>query len=242
MHNGTLLESIWGGAISTTQSRMSVEIQYLLKLMLPHPTVCFNASSAISYNRIIPEGIELLPALPLGDVLSEELSTDVPYGSMIVLLKEQNNKAAFSRSDISFQLGILIGDMLLGIIGDGIFPLQYETDALRVMANSYCSFIEKLAIEHRKICATSFQNGLSQSVNEYWTGPTNNTVDAKYYANKSAFFSNSQKTVWKHEPSQKCVNLSKIYNKLSNCSAWKKDIVAAVLGEIVPYSSQVYHH
>jgi len=250
MHSGTLLEGIWEGSVIPTQSRLSKEIRRLLKLMFPLHTVCLSANSAVTCSHIIPEETELLPALPLGDILAEELSENIPRGSMIVVLKERDCKAAMSKSDISFQLGLIIGDVLLGIVGEGIFPLQYETEALRVMANSYCSLAESLERKQKKICSTSFHNGLSQSVSEYWNGPIQNSSNAsKVMVNNPSemmLFGQNLKVasphIWMREANQKRINLSEIYGKLRKSHVWKKDIAEAVLGKILSDTDQVYNH
>jgi len=247
MHNKTLLEGIWQGDLASTQSRVTKEIQHLLMLMLPLHTVCLSANSTVTCSRIIPEEIELLPALPLGDILAEELSTIIPPRSLIVVLKDHDCKAAGSNQDISFLLGLIIGDALLGIVGDGVFPLQYETEALQVMANSYCSQAERLERKQKKICLTSFQNGLSKSISEYWNGPAQNTKKvARKSSDEMELFCWCLKAtspyVWSRKANQKHVNLSKIYGKSRNYHTWKADIVEAVLGEILSDTDQIYNH
>lgn len=250
MQSETLLEGIWEGGVISTQSRLSKEIKQLLKLMLPLHTVCLSANSAVTCSRIIPEEIELLPALPLGDILAEELSTNVPCGSMVVVLKERDCKTVMAKSDISFQLGLIIGDMLLGIVGDGVFPLQYETEALRVMADSYCCLVENLERQQKKICSTSFQNGLSHSVSEYWDGPVQNNLNTNNATTKSPsemvlfgrYLKAASPYIWTREPSQKRINLSEIFGKSRKCKTWKNDIVEAVLSEILSDTGQVYNY
>ncbi|PCH94796.1 MAG: hypothetical protein COB84_07075 [Rhodobacteraceae bacterium] len=250
MHNGTLLEGIWNGHITSTQSRFSKDIKHLLKSILPFYTVCLSANTATISSRILPEEIELLPALPLGDILAEELSENVPHGSMIVILKEQNCKAVMNKPDVSYQLGLIIGDMLLGIIGEGVFPLKYETEALRVMANSYCYLIENLERQQHEICSSSFHNGLSYAVSAYWNGSTQNDLNTckakEKYASKIMLFGGHLKMlnsyIWTRNSKQKHINLSEIHGKLCNRQTWKKNIVGAVLEEILSDASQVYNH
>lgn len=250
MHNGTLLESIWEGRITSTQSRFSKDIKHLLKPMLPFHTVCLSANNATISSRILPEEIELLPALALGDILTEELSENVPQGSMVVILKEQNCKAAMSKTDVSYQLGLIIGDMLLGLIGEGVFPLKYETEALRVMANSYCRLIENMERQQHGICSNSFHNGLSYAVSAYWNGSTKNDLNTckakERYASEIMLSGGHLKMlnsyIWTRNSKQKHIDLSEIHSKLCNRQAWKKNIVDAVLEEILSDASQVYNH
>jgi len=102
MHNCMLLENIWKGDIKAAQSRKLLQIKHLLGLILPLRIVCLSTSSAMTCSRIVSEETELLPNLPLGDVLVEELSINVPLGSMVVILKDQNSKRFSNRSDVSF--------------------------------------------------------------------------------------------------------------------------------------------
>lgn len=250
MHNGTLLTGIWDGGVRTTQSRLSKEIKHQLKLIFPLQTACLSAGSAVTCGRIIPEEVELLPALPLGDILAEELSENVPHGSMIVILKEHECKSAMNKSEISFQLGLIIGDLLLGIVGDGVFPMRYETEALRVMVNSYCSHIENLEKQQKKICSVSFHNGLSQSVSEYWgVSHQNNLSVGKIRENTLSemplfgrYLKVPNRHISKRESSPKRINLSEVNGKSHHCHSWKNNIVKAVMGEILSDTSQVYNH
>jgi hypothetical protein len=250
MHNKMLLEGIWRGSVTTTQSRFSIEIKRLLKLILPHHIVCLHAGSEMTCGRILPEEIELLPAVSLGDILTEELSTDVPCGSMVVVIKEQKRQAEISKSEVSFQLGLIIGDMLLGIVGDGVFPLQCETEALRMMANSYCRLIENPGQQRHAICTSSFHKGVYHSVSEYWNGPIQTDLSSRKFKEKSlremvlfgGYLNEPSPDTWTREPSQKCTNLSEIFGTLRGSRTWKKEITRAVLREILPYTSQVYNH
>lgn len=249
MQNETLLKSIWNGNITTTQSRFSKEVKGFLNLLLPFQTVCLRDNSMIASSRIIPEEIELLPALPLGDILAEELSIDVPLGSMVVVLKEQNSRTPISQPDVSYQLGLIIGEVLLGIIGDGVFPLGYEAEALRVMANSYVKLVENFEGQQQKICSTSFHTGLSHSISEYWAGPAQNDLNISNIKAKAtremALFSGYLKVLnryeWARTPNQRYVNLTEIDTSLCTPFTWKNNLVEAVLGGILLDKSHAYN-
>ena len=237
MRNEMLLESIWQGEIVTTQTKMCKEVSRLLSVMLPLQTVCLSAKSGVKRSCIISDNLEIMPALPLGDVLAEELSTEVPFGSLIVILKEQNLTGPLKKSEISFQLGLLVGDALLDIIGSGTFPLHCEAEALEVMENSYYHFIESDEYWRRDICPRQFRAGLTQSLNEYWNAIASD--------NPAISGSNRKSTApWleKQVTNVKCVNLAHLQSNLTDRSDWKKIVIEAVMSEIKTDAVRVYYH
>jgi len=245
-----LLKSIWDGGIKTPQSRISKEVIRLLELVLPLNTVCYSTGTGVTRSCMIPEEIELSPDLPLGDVLAEELSSDIPIGALIVIIKDQTRTGDFSQSDASLQLGLLIGDALLNIVGEGLFPLEQEADALLLMAKSYCQFIDNSDFRQQKICSQSFHQGLMQSLSEYSNGKTQSRANTykptQYHNSYMASFNSDLKTPgacnWMRGSKQKYIDLSQLYKKPCDHNNWKKGIVRAVLNELRTDATRVYNH
>lgn len=243
MRNEMLLESIWQGEIVTTQTKMCKEVSRLLRMMVPLQTVCLSAKSGVKRSCIISENLEVMPAIPLGDILAEELSADVPLGSLIVILKEQNLTGPLKKSEVSFQLGLLVGDALLDIIGGGTFPLHYEAEALEVMENSYYHLIESDAYWRRDICPRQFRAGLTQSLNEYWkaiSGPSQKGCCGIKPINGRRKVT----TPWleRQNTNAKSVNLAHIQSKVTDRSDWKKIVIEAVMSEIRADAVRAYYH
>lgn len=247
MRSSTLLESIWKGDVLTSKSNMCQEVTRLLGLILPLRTVPLSAKSGISRSCIVSEQIELLPEVLLGDVVAEELSADVPYGAMIVIFKEQDWSDTINQTDVSFELGLLIGDTLLNLIKDCVFPLQYEAEVLLVMVNSYCRLIESPEFQSQKVCSESFNEGLILSLREYWDGQVQknmNKTGAAYHERFGGitYPKTIESYVGKHVLGQRDINLTKLHRNIFTPNDWKRCVSEAVMGEIHKDSMRVNNY
>jgi hypothetical protein len=240
MQNTTLLESIWQGDIFASKCRRSHEIVRLLRLVLPLDFVHFTARSGIARSCIIPEHIELLPEIHLGDVLAEELDANVPFGAMVVVFKERDWTEAATETNESYELGVLIGDLLVSLINDCVFPLQSEMEVLSVMANSYYRLIKSPECQEYAVCSQSFHEGLMFSLEEYCEGHPQCSSSAGSKARKKINRSSYVTAHLKHTEShvgqsmfgEKSINLTKLHGNIFSGNDWKKSISEAVMGEL----------
>ncbi|EAQ01995.1 hypothetical protein OB2597_20261 [Pseudooceanicola batsensis HTCC2597] len=114
--------------------------------------------------EVLMDDAEMMPALPLGDVLVEELGLDVPYGALVVL------RDAGSPAPVSYDAGTILGEILLGLLRTGLFPMDRETDALFAMAASYDKLVEASGFRHSGLDGCEFRLGLAASLGAYWCG------------------------------------------------------------------------
>lgn len=159
MRNRTLLELVWQGAIRPADGVAARQLARLLKDLLPVDCICLTATSGLRRSRVLSDETELMPALPLGDVLAEEMGLDVPYGSLVVI--EEAGQASVSR-----RLGAVVAELLLGVVRLGMFPLHRESDALYMMA---CAFARRGA-GHPGIDSADYRSGLAAGLGAFWTG------------------------------------------------------------------------
>jgi hypothetical protein len=123
------------------------------------------------YRRhLTTESCALLPDLPLGDVLAEELSLDVPYGSLVVISDSALLRHQVMDDELSYDLGVLVAEGLVGIIRSGAFPVAQETNALYCMALSYHSMIGSAGFAHLGLLPAWFRVGLAAGLCTYWAG------------------------------------------------------------------------
>ncbi len=170
MTHRRVLELIWQGDIRPATGPGARRIQRALGALLPLHTVSLVAGYGIDRSLVLSDETELLPELPLSDVLAEELSIDMPAGSLVVignadLLSEHTPDDAFS-----YELGMLVAEALLGVIRSGVFPLARETNALYAMASSYYGLIERSGFIHLGLVPGQFRAGLAAGLCAYWAG------------------------------------------------------------------------
>lgn len=161
------MELVWLGAIQPAEGAAARRTDRLLKSLLPVKFRSLTALTGIDGACVLPDETELLPALPLGDVLAEELDLDLPYGTLIVIHETESNDHP---DEMSYHLGGVIGEALLGVLRSGTFPLEREAEALYVMACSYHRLVEGTGFRHLGLIPERFRAGLAASLGAYWSG------------------------------------------------------------------------
>ncbi|WP_163851513.1 hypothetical protein [Pseudooceanicola aestuarii] len=141
----------------TTETRFSAAFEALVPA-----SATFLSCRGADLPRVLTDDTELAPALPLGDVLAEELALDVPYDCLVVLVPEGADDR-FSRA-----LGRAVGDCLLIAQDRGHLPMERETDALFMLAHSAARLactarLRDLGVEARPFCL-----GLADSLDRFW--------------------------------------------------------------------------
>lgn len=111
-----------------------------------------------------------MPALPLGDVLTEELDLDVPYGALVVVEEADPQSLGRTGQTMSYDLGGVVAETLLAVLRHGNFPLQQESDALYLMASAYHRMAEASHFQHQGLVPAAFRMGLGGGLGSYWTG------------------------------------------------------------------------
>lgn len=248
MRNTILLESIWQGEVAIAKDGVYAEISRLLELMLPLNTVCLSARSGVNHSRAVSEEDELLPSVSLGDALTEELSATIPYGSLVVLVKE--NAIDVSETNVSFELGVLIGDLLLDLIGKGAFPLQHESEALLILANSYCRMIVSAEFKAQRLCVKTFTEGLALSLGEYWSDDIRGKLISCDQSNPETVggvrtrncVRDAEVRAPKRHHAEKCIDLMRDCHKKYNHNDWAKNTINVVMKEIHASTERVYNH
>lgn len=164
MGQDRVLEDIWTGRIRAARGDAAQALSRQLRALVPVHHVLLSASAGVDRVAVMLDDSELMPALPLGDVLAEELSVDVPYGALIVL------RDAGSTNPVSYDAGSIVGEILLTLLRSGLFPMERETDALYAMACSYDQLVEASGFRHTGMDAGEFRLGLAASLGAYWSG------------------------------------------------------------------------
>jgi hypothetical protein len=170
MRHDRLLELIWQGDVKLGTGPGARRLQRAMAALLPLRMVCLEAASGVDRSVLMTDDTELLPELPIGDVLVEELAIDVPVGSLVVLREADLLTRPMLDDEISYDLGVLVAEALLGIIRSGAFPVERETDALYAMARSYHAMIGGTGFMHLGLVPAQFRVGLAAGLCTYWAG------------------------------------------------------------------------
>ncbi|MBB05916.1 MAG: hypothetical protein CML03_10425 [Pseudooceanicola sp.] len=164
MGQDRLLEDIWVGRIRATRNNEGKILSRQLRALVPVHHVLLSAQETVDRVAVRTDDTEMMPALPLGDVLAEELKIDVPYGALVIL------RDAGSSGPLSYDAGMMLGEVLLTVLRSGLFPMARETDALFAMAASYDQLVEASGFRHTGMDSEEFRLGLAASLGAYWSG------------------------------------------------------------------------
>ncbi|MGI3170958.1 hypothetical protein ACRARG_17535 [Pseudooceanicola sp. C21-150M6] len=164
MKNDRVLEDIWTGRIRAARDGDTKTLSRQLRALVPVHHVLLSAEGRPEAVSVLMDDVELMPAVPLGDVLTEELGLDVPYGAFVVL------RDCGSRGPVSYDAGLIMGEVMLNLLRDGAFPMEQETAALYAMAVSCDRLVEASGFRHVGLEPGEFRLGLAASLGAYWSG------------------------------------------------------------------------
>lgn len=161
MRSGDVLRLIWREGVALPYMRFGLRFHSALTAILPVNVTILMAKGGCDRPLVMSDALELAPALPLGDVLVEELPLDLPYGTMVVMLPEA--KGCFSH-----MLGETVGEALLLAQTLGSMPMEHETDALYIMAHAAMRRAAVLGLEGHDVDAQRFCRGLGRTLSRHW--------------------------------------------------------------------------
>lgn len=170
MRNSRILELIWQGDIQLAKGTRVRKKKRVLSALLPLRIVFLAAKRGVDRSCILLVETELLPEITLGDVLAEELSIDVPAGTLVVISDAEMLAEEILDEELSYDMGVLVAETLMEAVRGGNFPLEQETDALYVMASSYHDIIGASGFEHLGLVPAKFREGLAAGLSTLWAG------------------------------------------------------------------------
>ena len=177
MIQDSVLGLIWQGAIQPARGTSDARFARMLRALIPVHAVLLTATQGIDRVALLLDETEVLPSLPLGDVLVEELGLDVPYGALIVLREPDLAGLAPDDGELSYDLGLVSGEVLLAVLRSGLFPMVRETDALYLMACGLDRLVDASGYRHLGIGAPRFRQGLAGALGAYWSGARSRCAD-----------------------------------------------------------------
>ena len=164
-----ILELIWSDAVVAMDPGRAVRMRRLLQAMIPVKFVFLENRAGVIHPAVMPDDLEVMPELSLGDVVVEELGVDVPFGSMLVI-QDESHPGYEDRHAMSMDIGIVVGRVLLELLNRGGLPLERETEALYIMACAFDRMARSSGLRLAGLMPEEFSKGLVATLGAYWTG------------------------------------------------------------------------
>tara|TARA_R110002049_G_scaffold29972_2_gene101938 strand:+ start:29487 stop:30209 length:723 start_codon:yes stop_codon:yes gene_type:complete len=166
MREKFLIGGIWKGACHSGSAVDGKLFKTLIRALIPVQTAIFEMQGWGGDPAAMPEDIEPIPGICLGDILAEELDADVPYGALVVI-RNQN-----ALPNISHSVGALVGEALLRVIGRGMFPLADEDSVLYALGLAYYRVAQAEELVQLGLEPAAFRAGLNAVLARYWAQPS----------------------------------------------------------------------
>ncbi|WP_335949303.1 hypothetical protein [Salipiger bermudensis] len=161
MRSGEVLSLIWQDGVTLPIHDGYRAFETMFSRILPVRAVCLLAGASCSRPLAMSDELELAPALPLGDVLVEELPVDLPYGTLVLFLPERD-------TDLSALMGAAVGEALQLLLNQAGLPMERETDALYLVAHAAMRRAAGLRAQGSALDTEAFALGLGQSLERHW--------------------------------------------------------------------------
>ena len=161
MKTSAFLNAIWRGDVVAEGQAGQAWFTEALSRFIPVPWAVFVNKTGKGRLEVFVDDHEIEPGLSLGDVLCEELESELPYGSLIVLQPEGVGEA-------SLTAGLIVAEALVGAVSQGLVPLDEETSSLYALACAADARAEEVTLEGFEPLA--FRAGLARGLSRYWFG------------------------------------------------------------------------
>lgn len=193
MRTENLLRLIWQGDVRAAADAKAHGFARAFQDIVQARMLVLSCGGGVTRPVVMAEDVELMPALPLGDVLAEELGLDVPYGTLVVMLPE-TGPCTDRTHGASRALGLATADALLYGILHGALPMERQTDAIYVAAHSALRMAGAPAQHRRGVDQRAFGLGLAAGLAQFWhAGPLSLTDESLLFA-RSDFLWSSELT------------------------------------------------
>ena len=161
-----LLNAVWTDQVNLLDTEDSSELRSILDDLLPFQKILLIVPDGPLCNRVFAEETELLPALPFGDVLAEELSINVPSGAIIVCLSKRLVASGFEDAELSMCLGRICGEVIADAVHLGNYRIDREHEAGALLSEIIRSNARRTAMRQRQISIEQFQRALVKRVRD----------------------------------------------------------------------------
>lgn len=135
----SLLTSIWSGETTLAGGNQTTQIRRLIGEIFPIHSIILRVPEGDLCGRVFRDDAEVLPSLPIGDVIAEEFATDVPHGTLIICCSDKLLSEDCSASVCSARLADICSEIILDSVLLGNYQIETETEVFHLLASDALS-------------------------------------------------------------------------------------------------------
>ncbi len=161
-----LLTMIWQDQVTLPEAQTAKVFAKSFTNIIPVPVTILQVEGDLDSVLVLSEAVELMPALPLGDVLAEELDLDIPHDTFVILLPARETIS--SARMLSCDLGSAVGQALIHAVENSGPLTEFETESLFMMAHSAARLATVTALRECGVDSPGFALGLGDVLADHW--------------------------------------------------------------------------
>lgn len=169
----TLLHAIWTCAVSPVHPDAKHPLIALVETFLKVKAVVIEVPTGPLCGRVFQETTELMPDLPIADVLEHELDICVPAGAIIICLSADAQDTRGNLRAASRALGTFCAEVVVDTVQLAATPFADERKEMRERAQAIMSLARQLATAPGAVDVPSFKSALARGFGELLRGPAN---------------------------------------------------------------------
>lgn len=168
----TLLQAIWTGEAKAVPPTAKPALIDTLETLFKIQTVVIEVPAGPLCGQVLQETTELMPDLPVADVLDEELDIHVPDGAVIVCLSRRVLGATRSVKDQAQALGNVCAQIVVDTVQLSAIPFANERQEMRQLAQMVLSVALHLEVTTGTIETALFRSALARGLAYCLEGPS----------------------------------------------------------------------
>ena len=155
-----VLGVLWSGKGKAVSEDESALFRSLLSGFFPGRTILVGVEGNAISERVLLDDAEVMPAVSLGDVITEELGIAVPYGTVVAFVPMKAFALAATIEERGQVLGRVCAQIILESLNRGSFPMNREMSVLMGLAEAALAAIGRPHAGTRQICGGAFERAL----------------------------------------------------------------------------------
>ncbi len=134
-----LLNSIWSGDTIVARENNAPQIQGLIGEIFPMDSILLRVPDGPLCGRVFRDDAEVLPSLPIGDVIAEEFAVDVPHGTLIICCSDGLLSGDCGADHCSSWLAHICAEIILDTVLLGNYRIEAENEVFSILASDALS-------------------------------------------------------------------------------------------------------
>ena len=161
-----LLHAIWNGECTPAVSSDTAIIRDIFAEFFPFRVLFLEVPEGPLCGHVLTDETEVIPALPIGDVIAEEFDLIVPPGTSIVCCSKAQLSDACPTKERSALLGRICAEIVIDTVRNGTYRIEKETEVISHLADVLRTTASNIDAVTGELCLSFFDPALRRRIDD----------------------------------------------------------------------------